>query len=142
MEQIFKLGDHVYHWLFGWGKVTSVLSRKSEHPIRVMFNSITIDFTIDGKHGNEAVSTLSFTEYNLITGGFSQVRPMPDLKTGNFIWVLDDHGEWLYRKFLCWNGTCTIVTVSQKAKIVDDIYCNAVQMYSKIWSIECPVNTK
>lgn len=78
METIFKVGDEVYDFEFGWGVVT-VIAVCGFYPVKVKFKSITnpIYFTSDGKK-EYAFGTprLSFTQYNLTDGGFSQERPI------------------------------------------------------------------
>ena len=77
-KQIFKVGDEVYDFEFGYGTVADI-SRGGFYNIKVNFETKakTIYFTRDGKyeHGDE-IPRLSFTEYDLINGGFSQEKPV------------------------------------------------------------------
>jgi hypothetical protein len=86
-KEIFKVGDRVYHYTYGWGEVTS---HEEDKIITVKFSDDTITF-IDGK-------LLSFTEYTL--QGFSQERPIVLPKIGELCLVRDiDNHSWSVRKF-------------------------------------------
>nr|DAQ42188.1 MAG TPA: ATP-dependent DNA helicase [Caudoviricetes sp.] len=77
-KQIFKVGDRVFDIRLGWGEVTHVYA-SGLYTIKVNFDSTrnTIFFTEDGKYEHrDPISRLSFTEYNLVNGGFSQERPI------------------------------------------------------------------
>jgi hypothetical protein len=72
-NEIFKKGDRVYDYLYGWGKVVSCYS----FPVEVLFDSGRMElYTWDGRLTFDANPTLSFTEYKL--GEFSQKRPEPE----------------------------------------------------------------
>ena len=76
-KQIFKVGDRVFDVLWGWGDVTDVF-KSGLYIVKVNFDSTkkTIYFTKDGKYEHtDLTPRLSFTEYDLINGGFSQERP-------------------------------------------------------------------
>ena len=76
-KQIFKVGDRVFDYAYGWGKVTGIEGCKA---LKVTFEHID-DFgknirLLYNEQGKEILSkniTLSFTEYTL--QGFSQERP-------------------------------------------------------------------
>jgi hypothetical protein len=90
MEQIFKEGDRVFHYHYGWGAVKSISnSDASEYNVGVSFDlSYKNWFTYDGRELYLEKPTLSFTEYTL--EGFSQERPEPLPKPGDIVWVRDD----------------------------------------------------
>lgn len=105
MREIFKVGDTVYHWNWGTGKVIEI-NKLRVYPVKVGFfgNFIETLFTYDGC-GHGEFPTLSFTPYDLINGGFSQERPKPDIKPGQLIYVR--HREclmWNMRFFSHWGG--------------------------------------
>ena len=78
MDTIFKVGDKVFDFIFGWGEVVDIL-RGGFYTIKVDFkvSMKTIYFTRDGKfEHSDQIPRLSFTEYNLINGGFSQEKPV------------------------------------------------------------------
>ena len=78
METIFKVGDKVYDFEFGWGVVADI-SRGGFYNTKVNFETKakTIYFTRDGKYEHsDETPRLSFTEYDLTSGGFSQERPV------------------------------------------------------------------
>ena len=78
METIFKIGDRVFDIKHGWGTVALRLN-ESEDPhyrLRVDFVYHRESYTDEGKSNiSDAYRSLSFTEYDLINGGFSQERP-------------------------------------------------------------------
>lgn len=79
METIFKVGDRVFDIKHGWGTVALRL-KESEDPYyrwRVDFTYHRESYTDEGKSKiSDAYRSLSFTEYDLINGGFSQERPV------------------------------------------------------------------
>ena len=79
METIFKVGDRVFDIKHGWGTVALRL-KESEDPYyrwRVDFTYHRESYTDEGKSKiSDAYRSLSFTEYDLINGGFSQKRPV------------------------------------------------------------------
>ena len=74
MKTIFKVGDRVFDFLHGWGEVKEI-QKDGTHVIKVDFDNYSSNYTRDGKDYHTDLSPiLSFTEYNLIDGGFSQER--------------------------------------------------------------------
>lgn len=90
-ESIYKVGDTVYHYNYGKGSVTEIReSMDSQYPVEVYFLDVgdhliskTKYFTRGGSFNLPAYPTLSFTEYNLVDGGFSQERPTPTIELPN-----------------------------------------------------------
>ena len=78
-KEIFKIGDRVFDIKHGWGTVALRL-KESEDPYyrwRVDFTYHRESYTDEGKSNiSDAYRSLSFTEYDLINGGFSQERPI------------------------------------------------------------------
>lgn len=75
-KQIFKVGDKVFDYSFGWGKVVDV-TEEIWYPVEVMFEGeiSKVMYTKEGKRSlEENEPVLSFTEYTL--QGFSQERPV------------------------------------------------------------------
>jgi histidinol-phosphate/aromatic aminotransferase/cobyric acid decarboxylase-like protein len=85
MKTIFKVGDKVFDYQFGWGEVVAISG--TDHPIRVIYDSIESGYfySKDGEFRDKCINpTLSFTEYTL--KGFSQERPeLPE--KGDVVWV-------------------------------------------------------
>lgn len=75
-ESVFKKGDKVFDIHYGWGIVVEVF--RKHYPVHVRFEEMcgNISYTFDGIRLDKFPQTLSFTEYNLVTGGFSQERPI------------------------------------------------------------------
>ena len=77
-KQTFEKGDRVFDFLWGWGIVTDIFV-SGLYIVKVNFDSTkkTIFFTKDGKYEHtDLTPRLSFTEYDLINGGFSQEKPI------------------------------------------------------------------
>ena len=77
-KNIFKVGDKVFDYTYGWG----VVDEANDMNARVKFD----------RSGNNTVlywgiflKILSFTEYTI--EGFSQERPEPLPKPGDIVWV-------------------------------------------------------
>ena len=92
METIFKVGDKVFDYTYGWGIVDDI-------------NHITVRVKFDSISGNQVLfwgillKTLSFTEYTL--EGFSQERPEILPERGQIVWVRDyENEEWIIRYFV------------------------------------------
>ena len=87
---MFKVGDKVFSCQFGWG-IIDVIGTEEEHPISVDFiERVPHTYTKCGRFFNTDLQpTLSFTEYDLVNGGFSQERPKEDM-IGKLVVVLDD----------------------------------------------------
>lgn len=105
MKTIFKVNDKVYCYRFGWGKIISNDSCNNDpYPIFVQFKDSLEIFTKDGSFRENEPPSLSFTEYNLVTGGFSQERPLPNIKVDTLVYVRS--GEfWSMRYFSHWEGS-------------------------------------
>lgn len=133
-ELIYKVGDKVYHWNYGNGEIIFINLEDKHKTISVQFPKGIAYFSKDGYlYANDSTASLSFTPYSLVNGGFSQERPLPNLKKGDLIWVRHKGGEWLYKRFLDWeNKKNRTVTVSDQYVIVP------IGVYSE-WSIECPI---
>ena len=94
-ETVFKVGDKVFHFQYGWGEVTKI-DEEGTFPILVFFtnndgNEVTASFTLDGRYFENSIQTLSFTEYTL--QGFSQERPIKLPEVGELCLVRDYDGE-------------------------------------------------
>ena len=74
----FRIGDRVFDIQYGWGTITAKREDFEDTNYRwgVTFdNGDTDDYTIEGKYNITArYRSLSFTEYDLVNGGFSQER--------------------------------------------------------------------
>lgn len=95
---IFKEKDRVFHFSSGWGTITEVLN---EECVLVIFdNNNGTTTTVSGTN----VHLLSFTEYTLLDGGFSQQRPKPEIEKGTVIYVKYNTSRyWHIGTFDDWN---------------------------------------
>ena len=76
---MFKLGDKVFDAQYGWGIVVKT-DVNGELPIEVDFMGNVESYTPNGKYYlSDNYPTLSFTEYNLVNGGFSQERSKEEM---------------------------------------------------------------
>ena len=95
-KQIFKKGDKVFDYLFGWGEVTRIDC--DDYPIVVVFiRNYVRKYTFDGRFHEDSPQTLSFTEYTL--NGFSQERPVELPEIGEEIMVSEDGYNWYLLAF-------------------------------------------
>lgn len=146
METIFKVGDRVFEINMGWGTVQSIRAMGSV-PIEVHFDRKATDtngpevpsapmtcyYSSEGRVFEGGEKMLSFTEYNLKDGGFSQARQP---KYGQLIYVRTcDNGvktDWELRYF------------SHMNREGDGVYC-FVHRYAPEtiffidWSETCPL---
>ena len=105
MKTNFKLGDKVYEGVRfqSWGTIIETNIR-DPFPIIVKFDDLDniISFTLDGKNiAYDQRPTLSFTEYDLVKGGFSQERPETLPERGDIVWVRDNQdGIWKIAHFI------------------------------------------
>ena len=130
---IFKVGDRVFFIQKGWGKIIEIKHDYDEYPIVVKFKSDFVCFTLEGRYiDDDTYLSLSFTEYNYVTGGFSQVRPLPYLKAGDLIWVKDQDTDWLLKRFVSW---------TEKGVLVTRQFQSATKMEFPIYSLECPIKS-
>lgn len=79
MNTVFKVGDRVYHWRYGWGDVDYYNEKDSSPVVVQFFKGGRSSFTDAGIFNQGEPPSLSFTYYDLVNGGFSQVRPKPRL---------------------------------------------------------------
>ena len=89
-ELVFKKGDRVFDYRYGWGKIVHM--DFTEFPIGVQFDVRGTQcgvstYTEDGRWNRISLPTLSFTEYTL--EGFSQERPEKLPNKGDVVWVRD-----------------------------------------------------
>lgn len=93
-EPIFRKGDEVHHFRYGKGEIKDL----SENYAHVLFDKC--------EYGNAwilcEIGELSFTPYNLVTGGFSQQRPKPEIKQGTpvFVWDSDEPNNIKVRRLI------------------------------------------
>ena len=87
---MFKVGDKVFSYQFGWGEI-KVIRETMDYPLDVSFGKgLVHSYTKCGRYfDTDLQPTLSFTEYDLVNGGFSQERPKKEM-IGKLVVVLDD----------------------------------------------------
>jgi hypothetical protein len=101
MDTIFKKGDKVFHYHYGWGTIKKTsYDLVEDYPLTINFGKQgDFCFTNDGRELFCEKPSLSFTEYKL--DGFSQERPENLPKLGEVVWVRDrDNEDWIVRHFL------------------------------------------
>jgi len=93
MDTIFKKGDKVFHYHYGWGTIKKTsYDLVEDYPLTINFGKQgNFCFTNDGRELFCEKPSLSFTEYTL--EGFSQERPEPLPKKGQIVWVRDWEGQ-------------------------------------------------
>ena len=90
---MFKVGDKVFSCQFGWGEIKGI-HETSNYPLDVRYGKgLVHSYTKCGRYFDEDLQpTLSFTDYDLVNGGFSQERPKEGI-VGKLVRILDDN-EW------------------------------------------------
>ena len=136
-KEIFKAGDIVYHYKHGKGEVIEVLSR-GKYPIIVQFNGYEDDFTKDGRKLENHPPTLSLTPYDLVNGGFSQDRPLPDIEVDTLVYVRYAGGEWRMRFFSHFGGDGVILCFDRQQKSTE----TGVEGSWEEWSLTNPLEEK
>ncbi len=116
MERIFKTGDRVFHYGFGWGEVKGELfkdksmffkySDVDRYVLPVHFDKHKMELFLD----EDGIILLSFTQYKL--EGFTQERPEELPKKGDIVWVrdIDYEEEWQVAFFVDKADNSFIVT--------------------------------
>lgn len=94
---MFKVGDKVFSCQFGWGIIDEI-DTELEYPISVDFIERGSQvFTKCGRYFDADLQpTLSFTEYYIVNGGFSQEHPRDTITEehiGKLVKILNE-GVW------------------------------------------------
>lgn len=107
-EMKFKEGERVFVYPYGWGELTA----------EIYDDRAYVRFSNGAIHpcGNNFIS---FTEYDLINGGFSHERLKPKIKGGQMIWVkLGSNTNFVMREFIRWDGSSVKVLSSNSQILV------------------------
>ena len=94
---IFKKGDKVYDYAYGWGEVYDINEVVDYYPLLIEFQHIKLYYNFKGVSEFGLLPTLAFYDYTL--EGFSQVRPKEELPFDR--WYVDDR----FPAFICFYGT-------------------------------------
>ena len=117
METIFKKGDRVFHYHYGWGSV-EVTGEPIVEKLSVSVNFANknrIWFTFDGREYYDERPSLSFTEYRL--EGFSQNRPEELPNKGDIVWVRNEFpSEWEIGYFFKKEGNAYYTSASKNSQ--------------------------
>lgn len=135
-KQIFELYDRVFDYRFGWG-IVSCVNCEGPLPLLVLQegNQRPHHFTIDGRIHELQQKTLSFVEYDLINGGFTQDRPLPIIKQREVVYVrFINNPEWYMRHFHKFINGNMHVYCGQKKDYETEI--------AHEWSLENPLLNK
>lgn len=99
-KEIYKVGDTVYHYGLGRGEVTAKENDNRTFSVAVMFDGGHSEhFTETGRDARyHSEPVLSFTPYDLVNGGFSQERPLPNIEVDTLVYVRSG-GNWEMRFF-------------------------------------------
>ena len=106
-KQIFKVGDKVFDFTYGWGNIVEYSeSIGAKYPIKVEFGNETEEYTKEGCLFDCITnSTLSLTEYTL--QGFSQERPIELPEVGELCLFSDSGKNWICTEFGSYNPKIT-----------------------------------
>jgi hypothetical protein len=104
MDNIFEIGDRVFHYAYGWGTIKDFL----RDSIRVDFYDVSNGIKLFERN---SIKLLSFTEYTL--EGFTQERPEELPKKGDIVWVRQEFpSEWRVGHFFKKEGDKYYVSCS------------------------------
>lgn len=131
MNTIFKVGDRVYHYNYGWGKVIKI-DYPYIYEVSVLFKRLKISFSKDGKRSIfDKFPSLSFTKYDFVNGGFSQKRPLPNIKRDQLIYVkMSKEGEWSMRYFSHFNENGLVSCFNDQKKSTNGDSTSTWNFYS------------
>lgn len=104
-KTVFKVGDKVY-WIsiITFRLMEGTVCTITDDTIHVNISDGTIQrFNLDGSFPVFSSPVLSFAPYDIIKGGFTQVRPRPDLKKGQLVWVRFPACDWHLQRFKSWS---------------------------------------
>ena len=135
-KEIFKVGDTVYHWQYGKGEVENIY--EDNNYVVVDFDGGAVHFTKDGRQLGSHFPTLSFTPYDLVNGGFSQERPLPDIEVDTLVYVRFAGGEWRMRYFSHFSGNGCIRCFNDQKKSTDTKFFSIWDE----WSLTNPLEEK
>ena len=89
-----KVGDKVWDFVMGWGKIVSIKKNKS-YPIKVKFNNTCDTYTLDGKLDKSSKNpSLFWNEFEIPEEACK--KPLPDLEIDTKILVRDE-------EYVIWN---------------------------------------
>lgn len=133
-EEIYKVGDRVYDYInmYGWGSVSKIVNSVF-HPLVVKFDTGSkVSYTGNGQmFGSQKFPTLSFTEYDLVNGGFSQVRPQPEIAVDTPIFVRwSEEQLWNIRYFSHFDKKGNAVCFRGQLKSIETTVTNTWYEYS------------
>ena len=125
-ETIFNVGDRVYNGILKvWGIVREI-DLSGTYPICVEFDDGCREtYTIDGKRIVGQIRVLSFTEYDLVNGGFSQTRPLPKIKKDQLVYInngCDSKWIMMYFSHIDKNGKTFCFVNQQKSTETSDTF--------------------
>lgn len=137
-KEIFKVGDTVYHYEYGKGRVVR-LEKYAHYPVRVDFDGILKSFTRDGRQTVHCFPTISFTPYDLVNGGFSQERPLPKIEVDTLVYVTGVlRKDWVMRYFSHFDENGIIYCFVNQKKSTD----TTGAMAWHFWSLTNPLEEK
>ncbi len=111
----YSVNDKVYDFEYGWGVVKDTTYPVKNFPISVLFSSYKlIQFTKDGKRSIYDINPrLSFTEYNLVTGGFNNTFPF--LKKDEVVYVKNKNNDEYLKRYFSHLNYCYIDGLDSKS---------------------------
>mgnify|MGYP003588355899 CR=1 FL=1 len=137
-EPIFKVGDRVYCGIIKrWGVVEEINYEDLIWRIRINFVDFKNIYTNSGSRALGYAPSLSFTEYDFVNGGFSQVRPLPKIERDTLIYVKSGD-TWLMCYFAGFTKEGYIEVYNGQATSVNAKYT----LLYREWSLTNPLEQK
>lgn len=118
-KEIYKVGDVVYYYDPERGCLKGeVFSIREDSilPIYVKFDDFTSSFTERGAWTILRLPTLSFAPYDFVNGGFTQERPVPEIKEDTLVYVRLPYNQdiWHMSFFAWFEDKCMYVFKDQR----------------------------
>lgn len=130
-KSIFRVGDKVYDFRYGWGTVERI-NNGLNYPIRVKFVDGLSSYSNEGYFNKSyRIPTLSFTKYDFINGGFSQVRPHPTIEKDTLVYVRNvGDGVWYMRYFSHFTSDGSVACFENQKKSTETGRVQLWEVYS------------
>ena len=97
MKNLFEVGDKVFDYRYGWGEVVEDIEFCDIYPVMVRFKYRNVFYTLDGCREISIGPSLSFKEYNFVSGGLTHERPEVEIEPGTLVYVKDENEQWFVR---------------------------------------------
>ena len=104
---MFKEGQRVFTFFYGWGYIKSISNNTDIYPIKVKFDGDTVEyFTEDGRGDASHGYRVLFFNEPTISNVLSSPKVLPRWEIDAPVIVrISENSPWVKRHFAMWNGT-------------------------------------